>query len=51
MNSLKAFWEEEEGSFSVELVLIIAALVAAALIVGRAILNFARRSANDVFGN
>ncbi len=43
------FWEEEEGMGTVEMILIIAALVAVALVFRNQIMGFITNTGNDVF--
>jgi len=50
MNELKAFFREEDGMGTVEIVLIIAALVAVALIFRKAIIGFVGNATKSVFG-
>lgn len=47
---LKEFWAEEEGMGTVEIILIIAALVCVALIFREAIVNFVTSALDSVFG-
>ncbi len=48
---LKEFWQEEEGMGTVEIILIIAALVAVALIFRKAIVKFVTDAMSNVFGS
>lgn len=50
MNELKNFWNEEDGMGTVELVIIIAVLVAVALIFGGFIKDFVENQTQAVFG-
>lgn len=49
-NLLKEFWTEEEGMGTVEIILIIAALVCVALIFRKAIVKFVEDALSSVFG-
>lgn len=49
MNMLKEFWQEEEGLGTVEIILIIAALVTIALIFRNAIIEFVQRVLGSIF--
>lgn len=51
MDMLKEFWQEEEGMGTVEIILIIAALVAVALIFRNAIIGFVQDAINSIFGD
>lgn len=51
MNMLKEFWQEEEGMGTVEIILIIAALVCVALIFRKAIVGFVQDALGSVFGD
>lgn len=51
MNDLQKFWNEEDGMGTVEIVLIIAALVAVALIFRKAITGFMQTALSNVFGS
>lgn len=51
MKNLKAFWSEEEGMGTVEIVLIIAVLVAIVLIFRTAIMTFITNAVESVFGD
>ena len=48
---LRNFWKEESGMGTVEIVLIIAALVAVALIFKDAIINFVQDAIENIFGS
>ena len=48
---LRNFWKEESGMGTVEIVLIIAALVAVALIFKDAIVNFVKNAIDNIFGS
>lgn len=48
---LRNFWKEESGMGTVEIVLIIAALVAVALIFKDAIINFVQNAIDNIFGS
>lgn len=48
---LRNFWKEESGMGTVEIVLIIAALVAVALIFKDAIINFVQDAIDKIFNN
>lgn len=48
---LRNFWKEESGMGTVEIVLIIAALVAVALIFKDAIINFVQDAIDNIFGS
>ena len=50
MNDLRNFWEEEEGMGTVEMVLIIAALVCVALLFREALVKFIKDALKSVFG-
>lgn len=50
MNDLQKFWNEEDGMGTVEIVLIIAALVAVALVFRKAITGFMTDALGNVFG-
>ena len=45
MNDMRNFWNDEEGMGTVEMVLLIAALVAIAIILGTQIKNFVTKNA------
>lgn len=47
---LKEFWMEEEGMGTVEIVLILAALVCVALIFREALVEFVKNSVSSIFG-
>ena len=49
MELLKAFWEEEDGMGTVEIVMIIAALMCIALLFREQIFNFAKGIMEKVF--
>lgn len=49
MDELKRFWNEEDGMGTVELVIIIAVLVAVALIFGNAIKDFVTKQTDAIF--
>lgn len=51
MNELRNFWDEEEGMGTVEMVLIIAALVCVALLFREALVNFIKKALGNVFGS
>ncbi len=51
MTELRDFWNEEDGMGTVEMVLIIAALVAIALLFRRAIVDFIQGALASVFGD
>ncbi len=51
MKSIDEFWNEEEGMGTVEMVLIIAALVAVALLFRNAIVSFITDALGKVFGS
>ena len=51
MNELRNFWDEEEGMGTVEMVLIIAALVCVALLFREALVNFIKDALGNVFGS
>lgn len=51
MKSIYEFWNEEEGMGTVEMVLIIAALVAVALLFRNAIIEFITTALGNVFGS
>lgn len=46
---LKEFWNEEEGMGTVEIILIIAALVCVALLFRNAIVDFVTKALGDIF--
>lgn len=48
---LRNFWKEESGMGTVEIVLIIAALVAVALIFKDAIISFVQDAIENIFGS
>lgn len=50
MNDLQKFWNEEDGMGTVEIVLIIAALVAVALLFRESITKFMTVALGNVFG-
>ena len=50
-NLLARFWKEEEGMGTVEIVIIIAVLVAVALIFRKAIIGFVTGITNKLFSN
>lgn len=49
MDDLRMFWEEEEGLGTVEMVLLIAALVSVAIIFKSGLLEFMRKTMKRVF--
>lgn len=49
MDDLRMFWEEEEGLGTVEMVLLIAALVSVAIIFKSGLLDFMRKTMAEVF--
>ena len=49
MDDLRMFWEEEEGMGTVEMVLLIAALVAVAIAFKAGLLGFIQRAMEKVF--
>ena len=51
MEELRNFWNEEDGMGTVELVLIIAALVAIALLFRNRIISFITTALENVFGD
>ena len=51
MEELRNFWNEEDGLGTVELVLIIAALVALALLFRNRIISFITTALENVFGD
>ncbi len=51
MTDLRDFWNEEDGMGTVEMVLIIAALVAIALLFRKAIIGFINEAVGKVFGS
>ena len=50
MYDLKTFWNEEDGFGTVELVILIAALVAIALLFGNQIKDFVQKNLSSIFG-
>lgn len=50
MDDLKAFWNEEDGFGTVELVILIAVLVAVAVFFGGAIRDFVTKQTEAIFG-
>ncbi len=50
MNDLQKFWNEEDGMGTVEIVLIIAALVAVALLFKNKLIDFMNTALGNVFG-
>lgn len=50
MNEWKAFWNEEDGFGTVELVILIAVLVAIAIIFGTAAKDFVTTNVKNIFG-
>ena len=50
MSMWKEFWAEEDGISTVEIILIIAALVCVALIFRKAIIGFVQNAIASVFG-
>lgn len=48
---LRKFWEEEEAMGTVEVVMILAALVCVALVFRTALVNFVTDAVDSVFGN
>ncbi len=48
---LKEFWMEEDGMGTVEIILIIAALVCVALIFRNAIVDFVKSTVESIFGD
>lgn len=50
MNMLKEFWNEEDGVQTVEIVLILAVLVAIALIFRERIMEFINEAMDNIFG-
>lgn len=50
MNDLQKFWNEEDGMGTVEIVLIIAALVAVALLFKNKLIDFMNTALENVFG-
>ena len=51
MNELKKFWNEEDGFGTVELVILIAVLVAVAVFFSGAIRDFVTKQTEAIFGN
>lgn len=51
MNDLKAFWNEEEGFGTVEMVILIAVLVAVAVFFGGKIRDFVSTQAEKIFND
>lgn len=51
MRIWKSFWKEEDGMATVEIVLIIAALVACAIIFGTKLKEFTSKASNEVFNS
>lgn len=51
MNDLKEFWNEEDGFGTVELVILIAVLVAVAVFFSGAIRDFVTKQTDAIFGN
>lgn len=49
MSEWKAFWNEEDGFGTVELVILIAVLVAIAIIFGTAVKNFVSENVSNIF--
>lgn len=49
MNEWKAFWSEEDGFGTVELVILIAVLVAIAILFGTAIKEFVTENVSKIF--
>lgn len=48
---LREFWNEEDGMGTVEIILIIAALVCVALIFRKAIVGFVQNAIESIFGD
>ena len=51
MNELKEFWQDEEGAGTVEMVLLIAALVAVALLFRNRLIEFIQTALDNIFGS
>lgn len=50
MNTLKEFWEEEDGIATVEILLILAVLIVIALIFKNAIVDWVTKTVEKLFG-
>mgnify|MGYP000886783165 CR=1 FL=1 len=51
MNDLRMFWEEEEGLGTVEMVLLLAALVSIAIVLRLGLFGFMKDNMNKIFDN
>ena len=51
MNTLKEFWEEEDGIAVVEILLILAVLIAIAIIFRKAIVDWVTKPVEKLFGS
>lgn len=51
MDDLRMFWEEEEGLGTVEMVLLLAALVSIAIMLRLGLLGFMRDKLDNIFNN
>ncbi len=51
MDDLRMFWEEEEGLGTVEMVLLLAALVSIAIMLRLGLLEFMKKNLNGIFNN
>lgn len=51
MDDLRMFWEEEEGLGTVEMVLLLAALVSIAIMLRLGLLSFMRDKLDNIFNN
>lgn len=49
MDDLRMFWEEEEGLGTVEMVLLLAALVSIAIMLRLGLLNFMKENLDNIF--
>jgi hypothetical protein len=49
MDDLRMFWEEEEGLGTVEMVLLLAALVSIAIMLRLGLLEFMKKNLNGIF--
>lgn len=49
MNDLRMFWEEEEGLGTVEMVLLLAALVSIAIVLRLGLFGFMKDNMNNIF--
>ena len=51
MDDLRMFWEEEEGLGTVEMVLLLAALVSIAIVLRLGLFGFMKDNMNKIFNN